>query len=90
MKPGGPRALLAASNVSDPRLNPAMALAFVLSALRPGTTAGEASLAARRALAGAGTQPLFAALRLATLPTLRHAHQGLYNLLGDPSFVVTP
>ena len=23
-------------------------------------------------------------------PSLRRAHQGLYNLLGDPSFVVTP
>jgi hypothetical protein len=90
LKPGGPRTVLAASNVSDPRLNPALAWAYVQAALTPGTTAGEALLAARHAVLGAPSKPLFSALRLAALPSLRHAHQGLYNLLGDPTFVLTP
>ncbi|MBI5496040.1 MAG: hypothetical protein HY904_13525 [Deltaproteobacteria bacterium] len=85
LTPGGPRAILAASNVSDPRLNPALADAFVRAALLPGATVGDAVLAARRALDGAAEDPIYAALRLCAPPRLRRAHRGLYNLLGDPT-----
>jgi hypothetical protein len=84
LRPRGPRAILAASNVSDPRLNPAMALAFVDAALQGGVV-GDALHASRQALLGAATGAVFAALRLAAPQTLRRAHVGIYNLLGDPT-----
>lgn len=82
---GGPRAIVAGSNVTDPRLNPALALALAKSALTPGMTAGEAFLSAQRAMLDAPTAPWARALRMAALPSLRKAHLGLYNLFGDPS-----
>lgn len=85
LRPAGPRAILAATNVSDPRLNPALALAFAITVLTPGATVGDAVLSAREALGGARTHPLFAALRLFAPPAIRRAHQGIYNLLGDPT-----
>ena len=87
---GGPRAVVAGSNVTDPRLNPALALALAQAALKPGMTAGEAFLLAQRAVLGAPTAPWAAALRMAALPGLRRAHAGLYNLLGDPSMLLRP
>ncbi|MEW5850301.1 MAG: C25 family cysteine peptidase [Myxococcota bacterium] len=85
LAPGGPRAVIAASNVSDPRLNPAFALAISRDAVRPGARAGDAFLAGLRAVRDGGAGVVVGALRALAPARLRHAHLGLYNLLGDPS-----
>lgn len=81
----GPRAILAASNVSDPRLNPALALGVAHACHVPGATLGSAVVVGRQAVQDGPGWNMPGALRRFAPGSLRAAHQGLYNLLGDPS-----
>jgi hypothetical protein len=85
--PHGPCAIVAATNVSDPRLNPSLACAFVHAAVVERRPLGEAFL---RAQQGAWPAiPLWArALQTLAPPAVRRANRGLYNFLGDPTLVL--
>lgn len=81
----GARAVLAGSNVTDPRLNPAVALAAVQACMRPHAVAGDMVVAAQRALLGRAPDAVSALLKSVASTALLHAHVGLYALLGDPT-----